>query len=92
MLAIGQYWQPSITEDSINEAAKRAAEELDDQDLSDTSSLDSVPAAGAQELKDRSAMMHEEMPLLKAHGTKHSAVAVPGSVLQDLQKAGQCEA
>ena len=76
MLAIGQYWQPQISEDSISEAAKGAAEE-------DASSFDSMTSAGAQDLEDRSAIMHDDMPLLKAHGTKHSAAGGSSSVLQD---------
>ena len=88
VLAIGQYWQPQITEESIVDAANEAAEEPEDdgQGLRDTSSVDSMLSAGAEDLEDRSAHMQDDMPLLKAHGTKHSIAAGAGSVLQDSKK------
>ena len=83
MLAIGQYWQPQITEDSIAEA-HGATEEFEDG-TEDATSIDSMASAGAQDLEDRSATTHDDMPLLKAHGTKHAA-AGSSSVLQDSKK------
>lgn len=81
VLAIGQYWLPQITEESIDEAASRAAEDPDGHGhaLGDALSLESI---GAQDLEDRSAAIHDDMPLLKAHGTKHAAAAGPSTVLQ----------
>lgn len=86
-LAIGQYWLPQINVEAINDAyARREAEDPDNSGhaLGDAASVDSMTSAGAQDLEDRSAAIHDDMPLLKAHGTKH--VPAPGSstVLQDL--------
>ncbi|KAL3157621.1 hypothetical protein ABBQ32_012069 [Trebouxia sp. C0010 RCD-2024] len=81
VLAIGQYWLPQITEQSIDEAEARAAEDPDGdgQHLGDAISLESI---GAQDLEDRSATIHDDMPLLKAHGTKHAAAAGSSTILQ----------
>ena len=86
-LAIGQYWLPHINVEAINDAyAKRDAEDPDDRGhaLGDAASVDSMTSAGAQDLEDRSAVIHDDMPLLKAHGTKHAAGS--SSVLQDSNK------
>ena len=80
-MAIGQYWLPQITEESVDEAAARAAEDADGdgQGLADAISLESL---GAQDLEDRSATIHDDMPLLKAHGTKHAVAEGSSTILQ----------
>ena len=86
VLAIGQYWLPQIDQEVITEAyANRQAEDLDNSGhaLTDAASVDSMTSAGAQDLEDRSVMIHDDMPLLKAHGTKLVAAAGSGAVLQD---------
>lgn len=91
MLAIGQYWMPQITDEVVTEAySNRAAEDHDNSShaLGDASSVDSMTSAGAQDLEDRSAAIHDDMPLLKAHGTKHAAAAGSSTVLQDSNKQG----
>lgn len=45
-----------------------------------------MASAGAQDLEDRSAVIHDDMPLLKAHGTKHVAAAGSSALLQDSSK------
>lgn len=87
-LAIGQYWLPQINVEAINDAyARREAEDPDNSGhaLGDAASVDSMTSAGAQDLEDRSAVIHDDMPLLKAHGTKHAA-AGSSTILQDLNK------
>lgn len=45
-----------------------------------------MASAGAQDLEDWSAAIHDDMPLLKAHGTKHVAAAGSSALLQDSNK------
>lgn len=88
-LAIGQYWLPQVDQEVITEAyANRQAEEPDNSGhaLGDAASVDSMTSAGAQDLEARSAVIHDDMPLLKAHGTKHVAAAGYSAVLQDSNK------
>ena len=88
-LAIGQYWLPQVGIEAINDAyARREADDPDNSDhaLGDAASVDSMTLAGAQDLEDRSAVIHDDMPLLKAHGTKHAVAAGPSTVLQDSNK------
>lgn len=88
-LAIGQYWLPQIDLEVITEAyAKTNAEDPESSShvLGDAASIDSMASAGAQDLEDRSAVIHDDMPLLKAHGTKHVAAAGSSALLQDSNK------
>ncbi|DBA86264.1 TPA: hypothetical protein ACH3X1_005764 [Trebouxia sp. C0004] len=77
--AIGKHWQPEITESSLRDDTDNTSNEHASAARSGQAVSSWAAAAG----QSASSRMHEEMPLLKAHGTKPTSARGSVGVLQE---------
>lgn len=87
MWAIGKHWQPEITESSLRDVTDNTSEgHISNEHASAARSGQAVSSWAAAAGQSASSRMHEEMPLLKAHGTKPTSARGSVGVLQESKK------
>jgi len=85
--AIGKHWQPEITESSLRDVIDASSEgHTSNEHASAARSGQAVSSWAAAAGQSASSRMHEEMPLLKAHGTKPTSARGSVGVLQESKK------
>lgn len=86
--AIGRYWHPKITEGSLRDVTDMAVNGgistgYASAARSAMQAGSSKPTVAGPSGRSR---MHEDMPLLKAHGTKPTSAAGSGAVLHEAKR------